>query len=119
MLTATVASVFIKEHTDDNNEEFKKGHADLNEQLSVMGGRLTDVERQLGATPDDRAEAGTAAEPETATTGSVAEPPSSSIALHASFATQSCERCSQPLASCQAGTWNTPATGYGGPLWSE
>ena len=34
MLTATVASVFIKEHTDANKEEFKKGHADLGQQLA-------------------------------------------------------------------------------------
>ena len=36
VLTATVASVFIKEHTDANKEEFKKGHADLGQQLSVI-----------------------------------------------------------------------------------
>jgi voltage-gated potassium channel len=50
VLTATVASVFIKEHTDDNKEEFKKGHADLGQQLSVISDRLADVERRLGAT---------------------------------------------------------------------
>ena len=51
VLTATVASVFIKEHTDANREEFKKGHADLGQQLSVISDRLTDLERRLGATP--------------------------------------------------------------------
>ncbi len=51
VLTATVASVFIKEHTDANKEEFKKGHADLGQQLSVISDRLADVERRLGATP--------------------------------------------------------------------
>ena len=51
VLTATVASVFIKEHTDANKEEIKKGHADLGEQLAVISDRLADVERRLGATP--------------------------------------------------------------------
>ena len=50
-LTATVASVFIKEHTDANKEAIKKGHADLGEQLSMISARLADVERRLGATP--------------------------------------------------------------------
>jgi voltage-gated potassium channel len=53
VLTATVASVFIKEHTDASKEEFKKGHADLGQQLSVISDRLADVERRLGATPAD------------------------------------------------------------------
>jgi voltage-gated potassium channel len=64
VLTATVASVFIKEHTDANKEEFKKGHADLGQQLSVISDRLADVERRLGATPaevDAMAGAGDAA----------------------------------------------------------
>jgi uncharacterized protein involved in exopolysaccharide biosynthesis len=51
VLTATVASVFIKEHTDANKETFKKGHADLGQQLAVISDRLADVERRLGATP--------------------------------------------------------------------
>jgi voltage-gated potassium channel len=50
VLTATVASVFIKEHTDANKEEFKKGHAHLGQQLTVISDRLADVERRLGAT---------------------------------------------------------------------
>ncbi len=50
VLTATVASVFIKEHTDANKETFKKGHADLGQQLAVISDRLADVERRLGAT---------------------------------------------------------------------
>jgi voltage-gated potassium channel len=53
VLTATVASVFVKEHTDANKEEFKQGHADLGQQLSVISGRLSDVERRLGATSGD------------------------------------------------------------------
>jgi voltage-gated potassium channel len=51
VLTATVASVFIKEHTDENKEVYRKGHADLGQQLSVISDRLADVERRLGATP--------------------------------------------------------------------
>ena len=46
VLTATVASVFIKEHTDANKEELKKSHADLGQQLSVISDRLADVERR-------------------------------------------------------------------------
>ena len=67
VLTATVASVFVKEHTDANREEYKKGHADLGQQLSVINNRLGDVERRLGATPaevatvDAAADAGPAA----------------------------------------------------------
>lgn len=53
VLTATVASVFIKEHTDSAKEEFKKGHADLGQQLALISDRLADVERRLGATPAD------------------------------------------------------------------
>ena len=51
VLTATVASVFIREHTDANKETFKKGHADLGQQLAVISDRLADVERRLGASP--------------------------------------------------------------------
>jgi voltage-gated potassium channel len=65
-LTATVASVFIKEHTDANKEEFKKGHADLGRQLSVISDRLTDVERRLGATPAALAAVDAEAGPENA-----------------------------------------------------
>jgi voltage-gated potassium channel len=53
VLTATIASVFVKEHTDANRAEYKKGHADLGQQLSVISNRLADVERRLGATPAD------------------------------------------------------------------
>jgi voltage-gated potassium channel len=55
ILTATVASVFVKQHTDANKEEIKRGHATLGLQLAQIGERLADVERRLGATP---AEAG-------------------------------------------------------------
>jgi voltage-gated potassium channel len=69
VLTATVASVFIKEHTDANKEEFKKGHADLGQQLSVISDRLADVERRLGATPAEVAAVDTAAAAESAANG--------------------------------------------------
>jgi voltage-gated potassium channel len=69
VLTATVASVFIKEHTDANKEEFKKGHADLGQQLSVISDRLADVERRLGATPGEVAAVDAAADAEAAADG--------------------------------------------------
>lgn len=69
VLTATVASVFIKEHTDANKEEFKKGHADLGEKLSVISDRLADVERRLGATSAQVAAVDAAADAEAAAEG--------------------------------------------------
>ncbi len=71
VLTATVASVFIKEHTDATKEEFKKGHADLGQQLAVISDRLSDVERRLGATPPEMAALDAAAAAEAATEGPV------------------------------------------------
>ena len=68
-LTATVASVFIKEHTDASKEEFRKGHADLGQQLSAISGRLGDLERRLGATAADLDAVDTAAGSETAASG--------------------------------------------------
>lgn len=53
VLTATVASLFIKEHTDANRQTYQEGHADLGQRLSVISDRLADVERRLGATPAD------------------------------------------------------------------
>jgi voltage-gated potassium channel len=55
VLTATVASVFIKEHSDSNKEEIKKNHADLGQQLDLLSARLADVERRLGASAEDLA----------------------------------------------------------------
>lgn len=55
VLTATVASVFVKEHTDASKEEFRKGHADLGQQLAEISQRLADVERRLGATSAEMA----------------------------------------------------------------
>jgi voltage-gated potassium channel len=66
VLTATIASVFVKEHTDANKAEYQKGHADLGQQLSVISERLADVERRLGATPADIAAVDTAADAESA-----------------------------------------------------
>ena len=62
VLTATVASVFVKEHTDANREEYQRGHADLGERLSVISERLGDIERRLGATPADIADVDAAAD---------------------------------------------------------
>jgi voltage-gated potassium channel len=69
VLTATVASVFIKEHTDSTKEEFKKGHADLGQQLAVISDRLADVERRLGATPAEVAAVDAVADAEAAAEG--------------------------------------------------
>jgi voltage-gated potassium channel len=69
VLTATVASVFIKEHTDASKQEFQEGHADLGQRLSVISDRLADVERRLGATPADIAAVDSAADAEPAATG--------------------------------------------------
>src|SRR5690242_12875497 len=62
VLTATVASLFIKEHTDANRQVYQKGHADLGQRLSVISDRLADVERRLGATPADIAAVDAAAD---------------------------------------------------------
>ncbi len=62
VLTATVASVFVKEHTDANKEEIKRGHATMGYQLSVLSLRLADVERRLGASPDEVAAVDAAAD---------------------------------------------------------
>jgi voltage-gated potassium channel len=66
VLTATVASVFVKEHTDANKEELRKGHADLGQRLSVISDRLADVESRLGATPSEVAAVDAAADAEAA-----------------------------------------------------
>jgi voltage-gated potassium channel len=69
VLTATVASVFIKEHTDANSKEFKKGHEDLGQQLAVISDRLADVERRLGATAAEVAAVDATADAEAAENG--------------------------------------------------
>jgi uncharacterized protein involved in exopolysaccharide biosynthesis len=67
--------VFIKEHTDANKEEFKKGHADLGQQLSVISDRLADVERRLGATSAEMAAVDAVADTEAAANGPMATDP--------------------------------------------
>ena len=71
VLTATVASLFIKEHTDANRQVYQKGHADLGQRLSVISNRLADVERRLGATPADIAAVDAAADTEAAANGPI------------------------------------------------
>jgi voltage-gated potassium channel len=70
VLTATVASLFIKEHADANKEELKKSHADLGHQLSEINDRLADVERRL-ATSSELAAVDAAADAEAAANGPV------------------------------------------------
>lgn len=72
VLTATVASVFVKEHTDANKEAFKKGHDELGQQLSVISDRIADVERRLGATAGEMASVDAAADAEAAANGPIA-----------------------------------------------
>jgi voltage-gated potassium channel len=71
VLTATVASVFMKEHTDAAKEEYRKGHEDLGQQLAVIRDRLGDVERRLGASPGDLAALDAEADAEGAAAGPV------------------------------------------------
>jgi len=71
VLTATVASVFVKEHTDANKAVFKKGHDELGQQLSVISDRLADVERRLGASPAEMASLDAAADAEAAANGPI------------------------------------------------
>jgi voltage-gated potassium channel len=75
VLTATVASLFMKEHTDANKEEIKKGHARLGEQLAVISDRLADVERRVGATPAEVAAVDAAADAEADAEGPVETDP--------------------------------------------
>ena len=53
VLTATVASVFVKEHTDANKQDLQRSHATLGTMLAEISARLADVERRLGATTDE------------------------------------------------------------------
>jgi hypothetical protein len=52
-LTATVASVFVKEHTDDTKAAFTQGHDDLRVQIDLIRDSLRDIEHRLGATDDE------------------------------------------------------------------
>ena len=78
VLTATVASVFVKEHTDANKEEIKRGHATMGYQLSVLSLRLADVERRLGASPDDVAAVDAAADAQAEANGPIEPDPGAS-----------------------------------------
>ena len=71
VLTATVASVFVKEHTDANKEAFKQGHDELGQQLSVISDRIADVERRLGASPGEMASVDAAADAEAVANGPI------------------------------------------------
>jgi voltage-gated potassium channel len=71
VLTATVASVFVKEHTDSAKEEYRKGHADLGQQLAVITERLAGVEHRLGATDADLAATDHRADADAAASGPV------------------------------------------------
>jgi len=73
VLTATVASVFIKEHTDANKETFNKGHANLGQQLAEIRDRLADIEMRLGATPADVAAVDAVADADAETNGPIAQ----------------------------------------------
>jgi voltage-gated potassium channel len=78
VLTATVASVFIKEHTDATKDELRKGHADLGQQLALISDRLADVERRLGATPTEIDAVDTAAQADAVANGPVEPSPGAS-----------------------------------------
>lgn len=75
VLTATVASVFVKEHTDANRQEYQRGHADLGQRLSVISERLGDVERRLGASSADIAAVDAAADAQAVADGPVGPDP--------------------------------------------
>jgi hypothetical protein len=48
VLTATVASFFVQEHTDANKEQLQAAHEDLGGQLSDIDVRLARLEAALG-----------------------------------------------------------------------
>lgn len=77
-LTATVASVFVKEHTDDTRAAVAKGHEDLRVQIDLIRDSLRDIELRLGATATDEdalvAEAETEAAAEEGTEGPLLAP---------------------------------------------
>lgn len=51
VLTATVASFFMQEHTDANKEQLQATHHDLGTQLTDIGDRLARLEAAIGTTP--------------------------------------------------------------------
>jgi voltage-gated potassium channel len=52
ILTATVASFFMQEHTDANKDQLQAAHEDLGGQLTTIDGRLARLEAAIGTTPD-------------------------------------------------------------------
>jgi voltage-gated potassium channel len=78
VLTATVASVFVKEHTDANKEEIKRGHATLGYELAVLSVRLADIERRLGASTDEVAVVDASAEAQAEANGPIEPEPGAS-----------------------------------------
>jgi voltage-gated potassium channel len=73
VLTATVASLFIKEHTDANKDAVRKSHESIGNRLAEISARLADVEQRLGASLADVATIDATA---LATDGSDPDPPS-------------------------------------------
>jgi voltage-gated potassium channel len=51
VLTATVASFFMQEHTDANKEQLQAAHKDLGQQLTEIDDRLARLESAAGTTP--------------------------------------------------------------------
>jgi voltage-gated potassium channel len=51
VLTATVASFFVQEHTDANKAQLQAAHEDLGARLDDMDARLARMESALGTTP--------------------------------------------------------------------
>jgi voltage-gated potassium channel len=51
VLTATVASFFVQEHTDANKEQLQAAHEDLGGRLTDMDARLARIEAALVASP--------------------------------------------------------------------
>jgi voltage-gated potassium channel len=49
VLTATVASFFVAEHSDDHQDQIQASHDAINDQLSVLTDRLSGLETLLGA----------------------------------------------------------------------
>ena len=61
-LTATVASAFVKDHTDDVTTSLQSNHLLLIERFEEMAARLKDIEKRLGATDAEIADVDRAAD---------------------------------------------------------
>jgi len=75
VLTATVASFFVAEHSDANKDQIKASHDAINDQLSVLTDRLAGLETLLGA-PGPTATAGPVGAQAAPSSGSPDPPPS-------------------------------------------